>query len=122
MNYVQISIYSISSRMLMLIVIVLYVYYVPYFKDEATNTFTYTFYLLYFIISLLSSMISFASWVSMGGFCAKISDKSIGGSYTNSICEISILRLIHFSNKGTYLTFLGFWLSIGKHGKINSSY
>lgn len=67
-------------RMLMLIIVILFTYYVPYFKDDVTGAFTYTFYILFFVISLVSSMISFVSWVSVGGFCAKISDKTIGGN------------------------------------------
>ena len=66
-------------RMLMLIIVILFTYYVPYFKDD-NGAFTYTFYVLFFVISLVSSMISFVSWVSVGGFCAKISDKTIGGN------------------------------------------
>ncbi len=58
----------------------LFVFVTPYFKTE-NGGFTYKYYFLYFIITLTNSVLSYVFFVSVGSFQARITDKTIGGTY-----------------------------------------
>ena len=75
----------------MVLVFTLFVFYTPYFKAE--KGFSYSFYLVYFLVSMVSAVASYMFYVSVGAFQARISDKAYGG---------------------TYITFTSLWLSVGR--------
>jgi hypothetical protein len=58
----------------------LFVFITPYFKLE-TGGFPYTYYLLFFIITLVNSILGYVFFVSVGSFQARITDKTVGGTY-----------------------------------------
>lgn len=52
----------------------IFIYFAPYFKDDEHN-FSHWFYLLYFLVSFLSTSVTFTVYLVLGCFFAQISDK-----------------------------------------------
>jgi hypothetical protein len=100
--------------MLIVLIYTLFVFFTPSFKTE-TSGFTVTFYLVYFLMNLANSVVSYLFYVSVGAFQARVSDKSLGG-----VCIMLQINSILFVNINfstlikTYMTFTSLWLSVGR--------
>jgi hypothetical protein len=64
----------------MVLVYTLFVFLTPSFKSEQGG-FSYSFYIVYFLVNLVNSVVSYFFYVAVGAFQARIVDKSLGGVY-----------------------------------------
>jgi MFS transporter, PAT family, solute carrier family 33 (acetyl-CoA transportor), member 1 len=74
-------------------VFALWVFYTPQMREDDGRSFPIYYYVAFFLMNLITSSITFVTFVAIGSFYAQISDKAIGG---------------------TYMTFLALWSNLGK--------
>ena len=75
----------------MVLMMTIFVFLTPSFRT-GNDHFSYIFYGIYFTLNLINSIIGYVFFVSIGSFQARITDKTIGG---------------------TYMTFLALFLNLG---------
>ena len=71
---------AIPFRLFMSLFIAAFVYVTPLFKED-NNEFPFYYYMLCLVINAVHSIFAYMMFVSQMAFFAKISDKTIGGTY-----------------------------------------
>jgi PAT family acetyl-CoA transporter-like MFS transporter 1 len=80
---------AIPFRLFMGIIIAAFVYMTPYFRAGDSQEYPLYYYMLCLVINAVHSVFAYMMFVSQMAFFAKISDKTIGGTYMTFLNTIS---------------------------------
>jgi len=84
-------------------VVCIFIYFIPKFLD-AKQEFVWYFYLVFFILFGLNTVVDTTCFLAAAAFFARISDEKFGGTYMTLLTALNNLGILSSSTAGLYLT------------------